>query len=327
MRKLLPTVFLGCLLALASAVTQAETLVAPTLLKATERGLFMSSGRYFVAGKDGVHEIKRTPDYSPNCRQDSSSGYSVCEVVPTRYGTDTCFFTGMTTDHTYLYAACTVWASDSVLSQLKPPRRAALYRIKPGANGAAAEIKIRPFTAPAWYNGMTMLDANTLLMSPSTVLDSSGPAIVKLKINSTSTLDHTISQWLPGSLLYLLPNGISVSNGHVYYVGGQSLFRIQIKPDGSASTPLLVYQVPVNKVLDDMVINGDWIAVAEIGIVNGLGLNSITIIHKTGLTLPYKIPTGMTQVSALAIDPGTFATPGSYIATSQFQGGVYRFFY
>jgi len=246
-------------------------------------------------------------------------------VVPAAYLGDTCYFTGMTTDHTYLYAACTVWAPGSVLSQLLPPKRAALFRIKPGSAGQPAEVTIRPFSAPAWYNGMAMLDSRTILMSPSSPLGTK-PAVVRLTLDDPGTLRHTITVWLPGSPLYLLNNGIAVDDGHVYFVGGQNLFRIHVLPDGSAGLPVLLYQVPVNKTLDDLVVRGDWIAVAEIGIVNGLGLNAITLVHKTGLALPYKIWTGMTQLSALAIDPGTFGAPGTFVATSYFQGGVMRYY-
>ena len=90
---------------------------------------------------------------------------------------------------------------------------------------------------------------------------------------------------------------------------------------------MLLYQTTINQVLDDLTVRGDWVAIGEYAIVNGLGLNSISLIHKTGLVAPIRLPTGMTQVSSLAVDPGTFGTPGGFIGTSYFQGGIHRFFY
>jgi hypothetical protein len=316
---------LFCTLALGSAGAHAEQLVSPSILKSTENGVFMSNGRYFVAGQDGIHEIKRSVDNSPNCQMDPASGFTVCLMVSPQSGADSCFYSGMTTDDTYLYAVCTVMETGSLLSQLAPPKRAALLRIKPGAS-AAAEVKLKPFATPVWYNGMAMLDKSTILMTPSAPLGTS-PAVVKLKITDTATLDHSISQWLPGSPLYLLPNGITISDDHLYFVGGQNLFRIRIKSDGSAGIPVLLYQTTINQVLDDLTVKGDWVAVGEYAIVNGLGLNYITLIRKTGLAAPLRLWTGQAQVSSLAIDPGTFGTPGAFIGTSYFQGGIYRFFY
>lgn len=325
MYKLLRQWPLLALLAMGASVVQAETLVSPNLLSSTERGMFMTNGRYFVAGKAGIHEIKRTADNAPNCKIDNASGFTSCQLVSPQLGADTCEFSGMTTDNTYLYAACTVWADSSALSTLKPPKRAVLFRVKPGAGSTAAEVKTKDFASKRWYNGMAMLDASTLLMTPSNLLGSD-TAVVKLKITSSSTLAHTVSDWLPGSILYLIPNGIQVADGHLYYVGGQSLYRIKITSAGAAGIPFLIYQAPVNKVLDDLSVWGDWVSVTEIGLVNGLGLNSITVVNKTGLTVPYKILTGMTQLSSLARDPGSFGATGSYVATSYFQGGILRYY-
>jgi hypothetical protein len=318
-----PTV---ALLLLGMSAVHAETLVSPTALPSTERGMFMSNGRYFVAGKSGVHEVKRAADNSANCKLDSASGFTLCQLVAPPFEGDTCDFSGMTTDNTYLYAACTVWAdSASALSALNPPKRAVLFRIKPAANSTAAEVKTKNFASQRWYNGMTMLDSSTILMTPSSLLGSDS-AVVKLKITNTSTLAHTVTEWLSGSVLYLIPNGIQVSDGYLYYVGGQSLYRIKITSTGSAGVPFLIYQTPTTSVLDDLNISGDWVSVAEIGIVNGLGLNSITVVNKTGLVTPYRILTGMTQVSSLVRDPGTFGATGSYVATSYYQGGILRYY-
>lgn len=329
MHKFLSKSLLLCAFALglgATGAAHADTLVSPATLKSTERAVFLN-GRYFVAGTEGIHEVKRTADSGDHCKIDPGSGFTVCQLVSTVYGADQCEYSGMTADNTYLYAACTVPDKTAAIPLLAPPKRAALFRVKPAAGSSTAtEVKIKPFATPVFYNGMTMLGANTLLMTPSAPLGTKS-AIVKLTITNTLTLDHTIKEWLPGSPLYLLNNGVTVNNGHVYFVGGQNLWRIQVKSDGSAGLPILLYQTTVNHTMDDLVVKGDWIAVAEIGIVNGLGLNSLTFVHKTGLAPVYKLWTGLTQLSGVVVDPGTFGTPGAFIATSYFQGGVYRYFY
>jgi hypothetical protein len=112
-------------------------------------------------------------------------------------------------------------------------------------------------------------------------------------------------------LAYLLPNGLQVENDYVYFVGGQNVFRIRIRPDGSAGVPALLHQTPINHTFDDLIIVGDYLAIAEIAILNGLGVNSITFVKKTGSLFPARIATGNIQVSSLAVDPGTFGTPGA----------------
>lgn len=330
MHKLLSKPLLLCALALglaaASTTARADQLVSPSLIKSTERGVLLN-GRYFVGGQHGIHEIKRSADSSPNCKIDAGSGLTVCLLVSTVYGADQCDYSGMTADNTYLYAACTVADKTAAIPLLAPPKRAALFRVKPAAGSSTAEeVKSKPFATPVWYNGMTVLDSNTLLMTPSAPLGTKS-AIVKLKITNTLTLDHTIKEWLPGSPLYLLNNGVTVSNGHVYFVGGQNLWRIPVKNDGSAGLPFLLYQTTLNQTMDDLTVKGDWVVVTEIGIINGLGLNSLTFVHKTGFGPTVKLWTGLTQLSGVVVDPGTFGTPGAFIATSYFQGGVYRYFY
>lgn len=302
---------------------QAQEIVSPETLTGTENAVFMPDGRYFVAGKAGIHEVKSTPDYRNGCVQDASTGYYVCEIVSNQFEGDTCFFSGMTTDDTYLYATCTIAASDSLLDQIKPPKRAVLFRVLPGES-KAADVKTTDFQDPTWYNGMAMLDDNTLLMTPSNFLGMDS-AIVKMHIYDQENLQFTVEEWMSGSIFYLLNNGIRVDNGFVYLVGGQNLLRIRIRWDGTPSVPVLLYQAPVNKVLDDFTIVGDWLAVSEVGLINGLGLNSITFVHKLGTFLPYKKLTGLTQLSSLEVDPGTFFEAGSLIGTSFFQGGVYQY--
>ena len=306
-----------------SMLYASNTIVSSNILSSTENGLFMDNGRYFVAGNDGIHEVKITPDYSSNCTYDFSSGYTVCEIVSTSFDGEQCMFTGMTTDDTYLYAACTI-GEGGLLGALIPPTRSVLFRVLPGSGSFAQEIKTQDFDVAALYNGMAMLDNDTLLITPSNFLTTSA-AITKVDITNTNTFEIQESEYLDNSIFYLIPNGIAVDNGYIYMVGGQNLYRIRIRFDGSPGVPTLIFQTTVNQLLDDFVISGNWIIVSNVSALNGLGINNLTILHKTGLVPPSFISTGFTQTSSIAIDPGTFYNPGSLITTSFFQGGVQQY--
>jgi hypothetical protein len=249
-------------------------------------------------------------------------------VLPPELRGDICLYTGLTTDGQQLYAACTV-TGGSPLAALAPPK-AALVRIRPIAN--EYQIAVAYFDQPSWYNGMAMVDGRTLLMSRSVtgliggvLTGDSGPAIDRVEIVDQDALALRVTPWLASSPTYLLPNGIEVENGYAYFVGGQNVFRIRIREDGSAGVPVLLYQTPINHTFDDLIIVGDYLAIAEIAVLNGLGVNSITFVKKSGSLFPRRIPTGDIQISSLTVDPGTFGVAGALIGTSFFQGGIYRF--
>jgi hypothetical protein len=310
------------------AAAMAEEIVRPDVLINTENAVFLNDGRYFVAGSAGVHQIKREADTRPGCQLDPARGLTLCTVLPPEFRGDVCLYSGLTTDGETLYAACTV-TDGSALAALAPTK-AALIRIRPKLD--AYEIAVSYFEQPTWYNGMAMIDGKTLLMSRSltgtigtVITGAEGPAIDRVEITNPDTLALRVRPWLAASPAYLLPNGIQVENGYAYFVGGQNVFRIRIRPDGSAGVPALLYQTPINHTFDDLIIVGDYLAIAEIAILNGLGVNSITFVKKTGSLFPRRIATGNIQISSLAVDPGTFGAAGALIGTSFFQGGIHRF--
>lgn len=321
-RRALPLLLL---LLLFSTGAQAEPIVQSNVLVNTENAVFLDDGRYFVAGSAGIHEIKPEADARPECYADPLLGLTVCTVLPPELDGDTCLYTGMTTDGNALYAACTIYG-DSVLAALLPPQAAALIRIRP--EGDDFDVTVSYLDEPTWYNGMAVVDSDTLLASRSltgALTNAGGPAIDRIDITDEDTFELSVTPWLSSSPSYLLPNGIQVDKGYAYFIGGQNVFRIRIRQDGSAGIPILLYQTVLNHDFDDFVIVGDYLAIAEIAILNGLGVNSITFVRKTGSLLPRRVPTGAIQLSSLAVDPGTFGTAGDLIGTSFFQGGIHRF--
>lgn len=315
----------GAALLIGSCVNfaQATELVDSSLMAESENGVFMDNGRYFVAGSSGIQEVKSYNDNSSNCEQDSGSGKTVCTLVETNLNGNQCFYSSLTTDNYYLYATCTVW-KDGLLGTFQEPKYSAFLRILPGSS-QADQVIVREFDQPVWYNGMTMLDSNSILMTQSVSSQGSGnSAIVKLDITNQLTADFTISDWLPSSIAYLNPNGVKYENGYVYFVGGQNLFRIPVRWNQKPGIPVLMYQTTINEMLDDFTIIGDWLAITEVALINGTGTNNVTFVHKHGWISPYKIPTGFLQLSSLAVDPGTLTYAGDLIGTSYYQGGLYR---
>ncbi len=328
-RNLSTTAFIA--LSMHSMLSQAESIIESRVLKNTENAVFTADGRYFVAGTAGIHEIKPSQDMNPACYTDPLKSYSVCTVLAPEQNGDTCQYLGMTTDGTYLYATCAVYEG-GLLSQLQPPVKAALVRILPGAQHDH-QVKLTYLDHPTWYNGMAVLDEHTLLVSRS--LTGSGPKLIGINIpgatiEKVTITDHTefsfeISPCLEPSPDFIMPNGIQADGNDVYFVGGTNLYRIPVQADGSAGSPRKLYQTTINKTFDDFTLVGNQLAVTEIGILNGLGRNSITLINKRGSLVPKRITTEKVQLSSVVVDPGTFGKTGDFIGTSFFQGGIYRF--
>ncbi|GAA6152568.1 hypothetical protein [Pseudoteredinibacter isoporae] len=317
--KIISVTLLSVLL---SVSVHAREVVSPDILTATENAVFTDDGRYFVAGSDGIHEIRDVS--GENCVQDPNSGLYVCPLLAAKLEEESCIFRGMTTDGTYLYASCAVHPKDNTFF---PATRSALYRVLPGREGVE-ELLIRDFDDVLVPNGMAVGPDGSLYLSDTNaslgILKKT--AIVKLRFLDESTLDFVTEPWLPASPLYSLPNGLQIDGDTLYFVGGHNLWQIAIRSDGSAGFPRLKYHTyGVSKLMDDLVILPDHIAVAEFGLVNGLGFNKIVLIKRRGFGFPKKIRTGLTQLSSLAWEEGNLFTPGSFVGTSFLQGGLYEF--
>ena len=324
----------GCLLFFVALIFMsqplfAEQMLRPKLVGGTENAVFMPDGRFFVATHKGIVEIKTQADNSPNCSVDTVQTLTVCTEVEPNFEDELWVFTGLTTDGTYLYAAL-VLPESNLMGLFTQPIRAALMRVLPGANGED-KIVWKELDDPVFYNGMTMLDDQTLLMtrfqsgwgagllSGRASDEPAGPAIDKLSISDKATFEYDISPWLDNGAKYLLPNGLQNDGDNVYFIGGSSIFRIDVLSDGSAGEPVLLYTAP-GKILDDFAITGDWLAIAE----NGL-TNSITYVHKWGARFPYKKSTGLVALSSLVVDPGIFGPQGSLVGTTVMTQGMYYY--
>ncbi|MBB6521502.1 hypothetical protein [Pseudoteredinibacter isoporae] len=317
--KTVSVTLLSCVL---SVSLQAREVVSPDLLTATENAVFTDDGRYFVAGSDGIHEIRDEP--AANCAQDFNSDLYVCPLVAPALENESCIFRGMTTDGTYLYASCAVHPKNNTLF---PATRSALFRVLPGTDGVD-ELITRDFDDVLVPNGMAVgMDGSLYLSDTNASLGIlKKTAIVKLTFTDETTLDFVTEPWLPASPLYSLPNGLQIDGDTVYFVGGHNLWKIKIRGDGSAGFPILTYHTHgVTKLMDDLVILPNAIAVAEFGLINGLGFNKIVLIKRRGFGFPRKILTGLTQLSSLAWEEGDLFTPGSFVGTSFLQGGLHEF--
>ena len=307
-----------------SAITKAELILDNKAVGLTENAVMLSDGRYFVAGSKGIFEVKRTPDVSDNCNYEPISGLTYCIQVPQRSDFGNCFFAGMTTDDTYLYATCN---ERSLITGSIIPQKAALFRVLPGIS-EADEITIRPYEVPNWYNGMIMLDDSTMLMSASqsgSLLNFAGADIVKLTITDHQQFDFVIEDWLTAERGNLMPNGLARDDHYLYFITGQRLQKVTLDMNYQPGEIETLYQAPFYKVLDDMTIFDNTLAIAEIGAINGVGKNVITLIDLNNPKQIEKISTDKIQLSSLVVDSGSLFNAGEFIGTSFFQGGLHRF--
>lgn len=310
----------------ASAAASAELIVTPETLPETENAVYTADGRYFVAGVSGIHEVlpaRADGLVPPGCQVDAAKGHAVCLIVPPALDGQPCFFTGMTTDGQYLYAACTAGAN------VVEPVAAALYRVLPAVDGA--EVKIGRFATPVWYNGMAMAPDGGIFMSSSASGSfhggGDGVAVVKATVTGTAgdELLLSLADWLPTSLAYLMPNGIAVQGSTMYFVGGQNLFRIPIKADGKAGLPVQLFQTGIGRVLDDLTVAGDRVVVTDVPLLPGVGFNWLVSVAKSGWGLPRWLNTGGAGLSSVTVSPGGLVPAGQLIATSYFDGGIHGF--
>ncbi|MGB3621394.1 hypothetical protein FT643_11850 [Ketobacter sp. MCCC 1A13808] len=303
--------------------SQAEMVLDNSAIGATENAVVMPDGRYFVAGDRGIFEIKRSVDISPDCFYEAVSGLTTCLQVAKPSNSRNGFFSGLTTDGEHLYAAYNQW--NPFLLLLGRPAAAAFYKILPGTS-AAARIQIKPFENPVWYNGMVTLDSDTLLLSASqsgTALNFAGPAIVRLTITDHENLHFELGEWLSAGPGMLLPNGLVKGGESLYFVGGQSLFRVNIDAEGNAGEPTRIYKTGPFHFMDDLTLSGDTLAVTEFSPINGLVKNYITLLDIGSNHLIKKIPSDRIQLSSLAVDQGLIGNAGDLIGTSYFQGGIH----
>lgn len=301
-----------------------ETIVSPTALPETENLVYTDDGRLYVAGKTGIHEVSATAT-RPSCLKDAAGQRYYCEITPPPVlNGSACFFTGMTTDGVDLYAACTLFAGSATAD----PAAASLVRVT-GLGGEQPEIERHDFAEPSWLNGMTVLaradDGVSILATQSvsgTAHQGVGDAIVKLDISDD--MQVAVSPWLAANGSFYMPNGIERAGDTIYFVGGQNLYAVALTPALTAGEQTLLYQAGFSKLLDDIAVNGDYVAVAEIPISNfGAGRQVVSVSLAGGQT--QVLDTGNIGLSDLVLAPsnGVFGE-GNVLASSYFNGGVYR---
>jgi len=305
-----------------------EVISGSTLVH-TENAVFTHEGRYFVAGEHsdpnlgwGIYEVVRT-----------ASGHGLKQVCPGKLEVGSvqhnCWFHGLTTDGTYLYATALVHPEDDP----KKVDHGALFRILPKTNAPEVAIAHYPAGEIHAYNGMAVGPDGAIYMSNSFALrDGSHVAIYKVTIQEPEPFEIRIEPWLTATLLRDIgPNGIQIKDDTMYYAAGKGLYRIAITPSGP-SVPVLIYlPIILNNGLDDLTILPDGrIAVGEIDVLmnfggfEGWGVNQIVTVDPNGI-MPLNQKVTLTSpytVSSLAFAEGDLFTGGKLIATSWFHGGI-----
>jgi hypothetical protein len=300
----------------------------------TENAVFTHEGRYFVAGEHsdpnlgwGIYEVVRTV-----------SGHGLEQVVPGLLSLGAlqhkCWFHGLTTDGTYLYATATVHPEGDPQKM----DHEALFRILPKKN--APEVSVAPYGAGEIhaYNGMAVGPDGAIYMSNSSALrDGSNVAIYKVTIQALEPFQVRIKPWLPASLLRDIgPNGIQIKEDTMYYASAKGLYKITITPSGpGALIPIYLPIIPNNGLDDLAILPDDRIAVGEIDLLMnfggfvGWGVNQIVTVDPNGM-MPLNQKVTLTSpytVSSLVYSEGDLFARDKLIATSWFHGGIRAYSY
>jgi len=305
-----------------------EVISGDTLIH-TENAVFTRDGRYFVAGEHsdpklgwGIYEVVRI-----------ASGHGLEQICPGKLEVGSvrhdCWFHGLTTDGTCLYATALIHSEDDP----KKVDHGAFFRILPRKN--AAEVAVAHYQSDEihLYNGMAVGSDGAIYMSNSSALsDGSHVAIYKVTIQKPDPFEIRISPWLPASLLRdIFPNGIQIREDTMYYASGKGLYKMAITPSGPGALILIYLPIIPNNGLDDLAILPDGrIAVGEIDLLmnfggfEGWGVNQIVTVDPSGM-MPLNQKVTLTSpytVSSLMYSEGDLFTPDTLIATSWFHGGV-----
>ncbi|MFL0798389.1 MAG: hypothetical protein K6L73_12965 [Cellvibrionaceae bacterium] len=311
----------------------------------TENVVMTHEGRVFVASQRGVVEVIRTDflndgsqpgPLANNCQYDSDRDFVICHLADSLLKNGPCLLTGLTTDGTYLYSACTaIDTNDNLVEE----QGAELFRILPGKNrGTVASVERHILEQPEWYNGMAVDDNGYLYLSASRATYNEA-AIVRAKLPAHDEYFYPqFTAWLKKSN-ETMPNGIQIDGSTLYYSTGRKIEAININSSGSAGIATTLYTAGYLSILDDIAITPNHIAITEVDGYNlGHSENKIVLVEKEPSPAPQwcwfncvtqlTIPTGKVRASSLVYDKrGLFYAPDTLIATSFFEGGLYLHHY
>ncbi len=328
-----------------SSATFAAQLISPEVIGHTENVVMTDEGRLFVASTNGILEILRTdflndgsqPVSLPNnCQYDTGRDFVICNLVSSELSNGPCMLTGLTTDGTRLYAACTAIDANKNLIE---DQGAELLRVLPGKHrGTVSSVERHVLEQPEWYNGMAIDSNGNLYMSASRA-GYSEAAIVTTKLPAPDEFFYLqLSSWLKKSN-ETMPNGIQIEGNTLYYSTGRKIEAIKINHDGSAGISTTLYTAGYLSLLDDLTITPNHIAITEIDSYGeGYSENNIILVEKEPSPAPYwcwfncvtqlTVPTGQTRTSSLVYDhKGLFYEAGTLIGTSYFEGGLHLYHY
>ena len=294
-----------------------ETVITSQVIPTSENGVYTDNGRFFVAGGDTIFEVLGGPDE-----------FRAVPLVKQ----ETCIFGGLVDRGDLLFASCTH------LDLLNLDTRAELLRIDPRRGAPSVERAVFPagdvFVHP---NGLEFGPDGALYVTNSAALLLGEPAIFRVEIVSESPLAIQISNFLDASTLEnienieegggLFPNGLRFDGSTLYYSRGATLVKMQVLPDGSHGPMTVVYRTrDLISVIDDFDINNGNLYIAQTHSLGALDTNlfksKLVVTDLRGrvrseLVLPF-VP------SSTAVRRNTLFGTNTVIATSVFQGGLYR---
>ncbi|MFL0797889.1 MAG: hypothetical protein K6L73_10425 [Cellvibrionaceae bacterium] len=247
---------------------QEETILTPEQFGNTENGAFTTDGTYYFAS-DLTNPNK--PSTIVELQWDGNA-YSGKIVAEGHFDGKDCDFNGLTAYEDILYAACGFVPEDTG-GLLPTGGSSALVRIDTNKTSSDADyIQHVPLLGEsALPNGMAADKNGDLYITNSQswlttyTLGGVTPAIVKVSVDDTNGFSISQEPWYYPGLMDKFPNGIRVTDEHVYFVNGRELKRFNIREDGSAGTDLVLYSSPACGLMDDFdIADNGYIVTSEL---------------------------------------------------------------
>lgn len=329
--------------AIALSACQEKVLVTPEQFDHTENGAFTDSGRYFFAA-DLTNEEK--PSTIVELTKEGDIVETAVVIEGSFEGKD-CDFNGLTSYQNILYASCT-FAVDAATGGLPSTGASVLVRVDTdkAANDAGFVQTAALFGEGSLPNGMaTDADGNLFISDSQSWLKTYTaadirPAIVKVNIDDSNGFSISQEAWHYPGLDDKFPNGIRVTDDHLYFVNGVELKRFDILSDGSAGMDLTLYRARMCGLMDDFdIADNGYIVTTELTSNDALlmsilwpgmpcafsniegfliGVNGTGLGGKLG---EYAYKDG-TVPSSVIFAKGPMFEPNSVISTAFFTGGI-----
>lgn len=246
-----------------------------------------------------------------------------------------CVFSGMAVHGELVYAACATSDFRASLVQVDLARAT----VRTGEfTTCVAEPAATPCASSAMYlNGMSIDDSGRLYATNTATHLNGGPvstSVIQVRVLPDQPdpvkLGFRYRSWLRTDFIAdgIVPNGIQIDRGMLYFAAFSNIDVVPIQADGSAGPPSVHYRGDFLSYIDDFYVDGRGLVLARTlpGDVAAVGARDVLGLARTLGTcrLPGNaIPSSVIRLAAI---PGAAAplNDAGYLVTAFFGGGLYR---